>query len=942
MRFVQPPWQTALFVVLSFGLYLLPWSNRCWRFCNAAWQARQEGKRRSPLGRSLTFLIPLYGWFYTFYRLAADIESAADAESALGPGLLDAIFTGSWIAARALPFPWGAVLALGGLLTCVLTLQNGVNRACELGDPCVLARKRLGWQAFVGIPLGLLLWVGFGYLVYQQYRVSSGIATVRFGHAIDPATLSLVQPASTFGSDDTIVWLVHLNGRVGAPSVHRTIDQKVGSRFVTVVADDLSISDPNAQYLYEGGDQAASSGATLAAGTYEVRFWRGASVIAEGTFTLSGPSSNVPDLVASDGADFSGEPFSLALGANGAMYVTDAQSIDRVTPSGAITKFGLPSAYGMPLMIASDGAGSLWFTEQNSDQIGRLWPDGHLSEQAVPGTFGALAGISVGPQHRVWFTDIENSRLGEVGAAGSISMRTLPEGDAYPVSLAASSVGDVWIAENHQDRIARLSPDGRFSALTLPTIGAGLSSVASGPQGSVWFTEATANQVGRIDRYGQIREFPLPISLSGPQTITQGPDGAMWFTERTGNRIGRITGGGSITEFPVPTRGSQPVGIAAGPQGTIWFTEAAAHQVGVVTANGTIREFSLSAATAATGTATPTASGSHYGPPGSQYRVTPLHIAGSGLTGSTSLYLSGLTIGPDGRPWFTEPSASLVATLQVDGKLRTIPIRLPFNDDLQGIVTGPDHNLWFWPNFQVVGRLTLAGSVTTYSLPSADDVPSSLTAGPDRNLWFVDSGKNGAATLMRLTPQGDLTPIHVPGMSVDHGVANGPGKTLWFTGYADTDVVGRYDLTSHRFATFTLPTDNGMPGSMLMGPDHKVWLTESNANQLAAITAKGVIMEYPLPSGGPGNASTQPDNLVMGPDHRLWFLETGANRLCRIDGPGKVTEYPLPPLAGGLAGTPGNLVVDPHGSFWYTVSSNANGDGSGPGQGALVEVTLKR
>jgi streptogramin lyase len=959
VRFVQPLWQTALFVTLSFGLYLLPWSNRCWRFCNAAWLARQEGTRRSPLGRSFTFLIPLYGWFYTFYRLAADIESAADIDAALAPGLLDTIFVGSWIAARALPFPWGAVLALGGLLTCVLTLQREVNHACEREQPGALAQKRLGWQAFVGIPLGLLLWVGFGCAVYQQYRVSSGIAAIHFGHGIDPATLALVQPTSRFGSDDTIVWLAHLNARVGATTVHRTIDQRVGSRFVTVVSDDLTISDPNAQDLYEGEDQTSFSGAALTAGAYEVRFWRGTSVIAEGTFALSGPTSNVPDLVASDGTDFTGYPFSIAPGANGAMYVTDAQSIDRITAAGVITKFGLPSAnglpaaYGVPLNIASDGAGSLWFTEQVSDQIGRLWPDGHVSEQAVPGTFGALAGITAGPQHQIWFTDVDNSRIGEVDTAGGISMRALPEDDAYAVGVAAGSKGDVWLAENHQDEMVRLSPDGRFSTYPLPTLDTGLSSVAIGPRDTVWFTEATANHVGRIDQYGHIREYPLPISLSGPQTITLGSDGAMWFTERAGNRIGRITMAGSITEFPVPTPASQPVGIAAGSHGTIWFTEAAAHQVGVLTPDGKIHEFSIGSAPVPAGTVAPPANKSGaYGPPGSKVHVISIRIpgrAGSTSAYSNPSYLGGMTIGADGRPWFTEPSANVIGTLRADGTVRMIPIKFPVNacscgntsDDLESIVTGPDQNLWFTAHYQQIGRLTPDGRVTLYALPTGDDVPSDLTPGPDGNLWFLDSGANQSLYLARITPDGHLTRIHIPKLISLSDVATGLGKTLWFTGDLDHTVVARYDLISHRLTTFTLPTDNSSPGSMLMGPDHRIWITESNANQLAAVTAKGVISEYPLPMGGPDDASTQPDDLVMGPDHHLWFLETGANRLGRVDSHGKVTDYALPPLAGNLTGTPGGLIVDHQGNFWYAVSGDASDGGSGPGKGALVEITLK-
>jgi streptogramin lyase len=430
----------------------------------------------------------------------------------------------------------------------------------------------------------------------------------------------------------------------------------------------------------------------------------------------------------------------------------------------------------------------------------------------------------------------------------------------------------------------------------------------------------------------------------------------MWFTERTGNRIGRITASGAISEFPIPTSASEPVGIASGPSGTIWFTEAAAHKIGVVTRNGVVREFSIAAPTPAVNSALARMSAaSAYGPPGSRITVISLHIPGraaSTAVFSNPSYIGGMTLGPDGRPWFTEPSANIVATLQADGTVRLLPIKLPVNkcdcaeptsDNLGGIVAGPDHNLWFTVDFEQVGKLTPSGKVTLYSLPTPDDVPSGLTAGSDGNLWFLDwaDGGNGSY-LARLTPQGQLTRMRAPSDLVTSGVANGPGKTMWFTGSGDSDLVERYDLSSHRFATFPMPTDESLPGTMLMGRDGRIWLAEPSANELAAISAQGSVAEYPLPSGGPGQASTEPNALVTGPDGHLWFLETAANRLCRVNSPGNVTEYALPPLGGNLAWTPGNLIVDRDGSFWYTVSGEAKDGGSGPGSAALVHVSLSR
>ena len=59
------------------------------------------------------------------------------------------------------------------------------------------------------------------------------------------------------------------------------------------------------------------------------------------------------------------------------------------------------------------------------------------------------------------------------------------------------------------------------------------------------------------------------------------------------------------------------------------------------------------------------------------------------------------------------------------------------------ITNGPDGNLWFTdPAAGKVGRITPAGQVTEFAVPSPDNGPSrgagsAITAGPDGNVWFA-------------------------------------------------------------------------------------------------------------------------------------------------------------------------------------------------------------
>lgn len=56
-----------------------------------------------------------------------------------------------------------------------------------------------------------------------------------------------------------------------------------------------------------------------------------------------------------------------------------------------------------------------------------------------------------------------------------------------------------------------------------------------------------------------------------------------------------------------------------------------------------------------------------------------------------------------------------------------------------GLTAGPDGALWFTePGALKIGRMTTAGAVQEFTLPSAVQDPDGIVAGPDGNLWFTD------------------------------------------------------------------------------------------------------------------------------------------------------------------------------------------------------------
>jgi sugar lactone lactonase YvrE len=144
------------------------------------------------------------------------------------------------------------------------------------------------------------------------------------------------------------------------------------------------------------------------------------------------------------------EPFGLALGLDGSLYVADRANrrIRRITPTGKVTTAagtGQPgSADGPadqaqllePTALAVDKAGSLWIADRH--RLRRLSADGHLTtlSQAEAGyrdgplaeaRFQTLAGLAFDSAGVLWLTDQDNRRIRRLQPSGQVS--TLAGGD---------------------------------------------------------------------------------------------------------------------------------------------------------------------------------------------------------------------------------------------------------------------------------------------------------------------------------------------------------------------------------------------------------------------------------------------------------------------------------------------------------------------------------
>ena len=194
-----------------------------------------------------------------------------------------------------------------------------------------------------------------------------------------------------------------------------------------------------------------------------------------------------------------------------------------------------------------------------------------------------------------------------------------------------------------------------------------------------------------------------------------------------------------------------------------------------------------------------------------------------------------------------------------------------------------------------IGRITTAGVITEFPVPTAGSSPRGITAGPDGNLWFTEwlSGKIG-----RITPAGVISEFTTPTASNTHGITTGPDGNLWFT-ETTGDNIGRI-TTAGAITEFPV---NGHPSGITAGPDGNLWFAEflGGGGKIGRITTAGTVTEFPVPT------ASDLEEITAGPDGNLWF--TGYGAIGRITTAGIVTEFSVSGsyLQGITAGPDGNL-----------------------------------
>ena len=300
-------------------------------------------------------------------------------------------------------------------------------------------------------------------------------------------------------------------------------------------------------------------------------------------------------------------------------------SAAQAAPSGMLKQFKVPTAGSSPAHITRTSDGNFWFTEsfvnnQNATghNVGRITPTGQVTEFRVC-DFCFPTDIVQGSDGILYFTKNDAS-LGRVTTDGSV-LSDIPATFSPNGNGLDAHGDDIWFADFNNHSVWRydISTD-TFTEFPAPNRVP--LDVAVAANGIVWFTDANG-QIGRLDpATGVVTE----IDVDGfPREINVASDGAVWFTERFAPQaVGRIDPAtNAVTLFPVD---GGPEDIAPAADGSMWFTRSTAGNIGRITSAGVITTQSKA------------------------------------VKGSEPF---GITVAPNGDPWFTMLSADKIATFQL-------------------------------------------------------------------------------------------------------------------------------------------------------------------------------------------------------------------------------------------------------------------------------------
>lgn len=326
------------------------------------------------------------------------------------------------------------------------------------------------------------------------------------------------------------------------------------------------------------------------------------------------------------------DPYGVAIGPRGAIYVADGGEANRirvVQPDGAVSTLaggkegfvdglGAAAAFNTPSAIALDHLGNLYVADTGNHAIRRIAPGGAVTTLAGNGSpgyvdgigraaqFNGPVGIAVDDAGIVYVADTYNDRIRRIAQDGTVTTlaRTgkpnLFDGPGTaaafdtPSALAVDHDGNLYIADTGNNAVRRLRPDGTVDTLALPPEAERRPALrrpvglAVTRDGYLYIVASAGGRILQMTPMGEFRpledaDHPLEpngfgsdgtVQLNGPRGIAVARDGSLVVADANAHRLHRLAPprageAAPVLARPPLQRRTEPMPWPLGPQDTV-------------------------------------------------------------------------------------------------------------------------------------------------------------------------------------------------------------------------------------------------------------------------------------------------------------------------------------------------------------------------------------
>jgi len=249
-------------------------------------------------------------------------------------------------------------------------------------------------------------------------------------------------------------------------------------------------------------------------------------------------------------------------------------------------------------------------------------------------------------------------------------------------------------------------------------------------------------------------------------------------------------------------------------------------------------------------------------------------------------------LGPDGNLWANEGQNDRIAKFDIQLKRVTAEYSVPKGTQLHDLVPGPDGNVWFTGNANILGRLNIhTGKITLF--------PGLRGAG-NPHMWWAPDGylyvsEVAAGRLARFDPKTEQvtdSQYNLPRNNGIHSFAQVPGGNTWW-GLEYVDKLARFNIHTHRFDEFVdLRGGHGPHWLTYVPSDDAVWIAVAYSNNLARFDLRTHNLTYmatPIPPASPSLFTgfalfAYLTHMLADANGRfLWIATLGGRELLRVD-----------------------------------------------------------